>query len=124
MRPAAKGGQAGHHFEDDHAEAPPIGAVAVAFRQDELRAHVATRAAHRERFPFENFAAAEVDELRVAVARQHHIFQLEVAKRDGQTMQIFQREGDLRGVKTGDRGRKAALPFHQVEELPAIEKTR
>jgi len=130
---------AGEHLVRDASEAPEVGAPAVPLPGDHLGRHVLHRAAERPR-PLVVAAAApaatttrraavvviivaailrqsEIGQDAMPVAPQEYVLRFQIPVKHVQRMQMFQRERDLREVKTGGTLAEYALPPELQKQL-------
>lgn len=74
-----EGVDASDHFVEEDAKGPPIGRLAVALVEEDLRREIFGRATHRERPIFNDFGEAEISDFEVAVLAEQKVLWFQVA---------------------------------------------
>jgi hypothetical protein len=115
-----------HEREENDADAPHIGALAVVLAsQNNLRAGVVRRAARRvqERIALHQLCHAKVGDLDLVVGIQQKVLWLQVAVADAVQMAVLKPHDDLRGEAERLLACYAALLDDVVEQLPITATT-
>ena len=107
------------HFEDQHAQRPPVDELVVALALDDLWSQVLRRAAEGVGAVADDLGKAEVGDLDVSLLVDEEVLRLEVSVGDVHGVEVLECEHDLGREEEGDVVGEAAFPPQESEELPA-----
>ena len=90
---------AGEHLENQNSERPPVHAVIMSATHNDFWGKILGRAAERERSVADLFGEAEVRDFEMAIRSDKKVLRFHIAVGYPLSMQIFQRENNLRHVE-------------------------
>lgn len=108
------------HLKDQDSECPPVNAVVMADRHDNLRREVLWCPAQRERLVVDLFGEPKVCDFHVTVGRHEQILRLQVSVGDALLVEVLEGQHDLSDVEERDVVREQILAPQQSEDLTAL----